>query len=542
MTSVRNSSVTQNRTVPEGTPLGLPRTVQSLCPECLKVIEAHLYEQDGKVLMSKECPEHGTFKDIISTDAGIFLRLEEFSLRAQDPLTKTTLDAVGDCPKGCGICAGHQSNASLSNLDLTNRCNLRCPFCFANANVQSYVYEPNLEQLAEMMNRALEIRPKRLQAIQFSGGEPTLAPLFLDACRMAKERGFKMIQVATNGIRFAREEGFAEKAAEAGLNAAYLQFDGVTDDVYEKTRGVKGLWKVKQKAIEAFRRAGIRVTLVPTMVKGVNDHQLGDIMRYAIENLDVVVGVAPQPVSFTGRIDQSQRMAMRYTSADVALDIEKQCGLLDAHEDWYPFNITVPLGELTSSILGEDSNGFLPMFCNSHPDCGLSAYLLVNTTTGETVALNQVLDTENMLKDLLKLNEKMRKKPSRLYATTKLLAILRKHFRSDKAPSSLSLIKLIKSIDAMSGKRLLGLAKKKRYEWRMLLMASMHFMDSYNYQVDRVQRCTIHYSAPNGRIYPFCTYNSGPVFREMVEKEYSVPKEEWLKNRGGRYVTEGFME
>jgi len=166
----------------------------------------------------------------------------------------------------------------------------------------------------------------------------------------------------------------------------------------------------------------------------------------------------------------------------------------------------------------------------------------VNTTTGETVALNQVLDTENMLKDLQELNEKMRRKPSRLYATTKLLAMLHKHYRSDKAPASLSLIKLIKSIDAMSGKRLLGLARKKRYEWRMLLLASMHFMDSYNYQVDRVQRCTIHYSAPNGRIYPFCTYNSGPVFREMVEKKYSVPKEEWLKTRGGRYVTEGFME
>ncbi len=129
----------------------------------------------------------------------------------------------------------------MTILDLTNRCNLKCPVCFANANVQPYVYEPGLDQIRDMMDRALAVRPKRMQAIQFSGGEPTLSPHFFDACRMAKERDAKMIQAATNGIRFAPEEGFAEQSAAAGSNAIYLQFDGVTDEIYEATRGVKGL-------------------------------------------------------------------------------------------------------------------------------------------------------------------------------------------------------------------------------------------------------------------------------------------------------------
>ena len=527
--------------VPE-VPLGLPRKEDSLCPECLAVIPADLTEERGKVVMRKTCPQHGPFEDIVSSSSAVFLRMERYAVDGAVDFENPMEPDSGMCPHGCGLCAGHQSHAALTNLDLTNRCNLRCPYCFANANVQPYVYEPSLAQIETMVDQALAMRPRRMQAIQFSGGEPTLSPHFIEACRLVKSRGVKMIQVATNGIRFAQEEGFAEKAAEAGLNAAYLQFDGVDDEIHRVTRGVKGLYDIKLKALEAFRRAGIRVTLVPTLIKGVNDHQLGDILKFALAHMDVIVGVAPQPVSFTGRIDQAERLARRYTSADVALDIERQTGLLKAERDWYPFSITVPFTRVAENVLGADANGFLPMHCSAHPGCGVSAYLLVNQRTGATAPLNEVFDIDRALLLMDELGRETRRKPSRLYTTAKIFSILMKTYRPDKAPPGLNFLQMAKTVDAISGKRLMGIAKKRRYEWRLLLVASMHFMDAYNYQVSRVKNCTIHYSTPRGRIYPFCTYNSGHVFRDEVEREFSVPKDVWLKQRGGQYVSEGFLE
>ena len=527
---------------PDQAKMGLPRTSESICPECLRVIPADLYESAGRVLMSKRCPEHGEFEDVVSASAELFLRAERYATEAPGSLQNSIVEEVGDCPSGCGICAGHLSHASLTNLDLTNRCNLRCPFCFANANVQDYVYEPDLEQIRGMMDRALSLKPRRMQAIQFSGGEPTLSPHFLDACRLAKERGIRLIQAATNGIRFAKEDGFAEKAAAAGLNGAYLQFDGLGDDVYRVTRGVKGLWDIKLKALDAFRRAGIRVTLVPTLIRGVNDDQVGGILKFAIENLDAVVGLAPQPVSFTGRIDRKERRERRYTSADVALGIERQTGLLKAERDWYPFSVTAPFAKVVDNVLGADAKGFLAMQCTSHANCGISAFLLVNQETGASIPVNELFDIDRALEMVKELGAKTEKRRSRLYATSQFLSILLKTYRPDKAPEGLNFLKLAKTVDAISGGRVMGIAKKKRYRWRLLLVATMHFMDAYNFQVERARRCTIHYSAPDGRIYPFCTYNSGRVFRREVERACSLPKAEWQKRFGGRYVSEGFYE
>lgn len=509
----------------EAMPLGLPRDSGSLCPECLKVIPARLYESGGRVLMSKSCPEHGPFEDVVSASAEVFLRMERYAVEADGALENPIVREAGECPSGCGLCAGHLGHGSLTNLDLTNRCNLKCPYCFANADVRDYVYEPDLDQIKAMLDRVLALRPKRLQAVQFSGGEPTLSPHFLAACALAKAGGIRMIQAATNGIRFAKEPEFAEKAADAGLNAAYLQFDGIGDEVYRKTRGVEGLWEIKLKALEAFRRAGIRVTLVPTLAKGVNDHQVGDMLKFALRNMDVVVGFSPQPVAFTGRIDQRERLRRRYTSADVALDIERQTGLLRANRDWFPFSVTVPFARVVDNVLGADENGFLAMQCGAHPDCGLSAYLLVNQDTGASVPVNELFDIDRALERVKELGRKTEGGKSRLYGTSQFLSILLKTYRPERAPRGLNFLQLAKTIDALSNGRVMGIARRKRYRWRLLLIASMHFMDAYNYQIERVRRCTIHYSAPDGRIYPFCAYNSGRVFRDGVERAAGKPRE-----------------
>lgn len=527
-----------------GQPLGLPRKADSICPECNCVVAADLYEEGGRVLMSKNCPEHGDFRDIVASRADLFLRLERLSM--EDGVRFETVQ-TGDpskCPEGCGLCPGHQSSPAMTILDLTNRCNLRCPFCFANANAADYVYEPDLAALKTMMDRTLAMRPKRLQAIQFSGGEPTLSPHFLDICKYAKSKGFRMIQAATNGIRFGQDPAFARAAGEAGLNGAYLQFDGLGDEVHRTTRGAKGLWDLKMRALDACREAGIRVTLVPTLVRGVNDHMVGDILKFAASRMDVVVGIAFQPVSFTGRVDQELRLRQRYTLTDLATDLESQTGMLKAMEDWYPLSVVAPFAHLVDNVMGPDRNGFHAMHCNSHPDCGLSAFLLVNQRTGQTLPLTQLIDADQTVAASADIAEKTRGRngTGRLYATARLISTILRVYRPENAPEGLHPLQLAKTVDALSGNRLLNIAKKWRYEWRVLFISSMHFQDAYNFQVDRVKRCTIHYSTPEGKLYPFCTYNVGACFREGVEERNSVPKAEWVRTRGGAFVTEGFVE
>jgi uncharacterized radical SAM superfamily Fe-S cluster-containing enzyme len=524
--------------------LGLPRKADSICPECNRVVVADLYEEDGRVLMAKTCPDHGAFTDVIASRADLFLKQERLSWDDNVRFESVHTDDASKCPEGCGLCPGHLSSPAMTILDLTNRCNLRCPFCFANANVQDYVYEPGLDQLKAMMDQTLDLRPKRLQAIQFSGGEPTLSPHFLEICRHAKTKGFRMIQAATNGIRFGQDPDFAKAAGEAGLNGAYLQFDGIGEEVHRATRGARGLWELKMKALDACRDAGIRVTLVPTVIRGVNDHMVGEVLKFAASRMDAVVGICFQPVSFTGRVDAELRTRQRYTLTDLATDLEAQTGLLNAMEDWYPISAAAPFANLVDNVLGPDRHGFYAMHFNSHPNCSLSALLLVNQRTGQTLPLTRLIDADQAIAAAADIAEKTqgRRRGARLYATARLFATIMRIYRSENAPDGLNPLQLAKTVDAISGNRLLKIAKKKRYDWRLLFISSMHFQDAYNFQVDRVKRCTIQYSTPEGKIYPFCTYNVGANFREGVEQRNSVPKADWVRSRGGKYVTEGFVE
>lgn len=512
--------------------------MESLCPECLLPLPATLLERDGGVWMEKSCPLHGPFEDVVARRADLYHKMERYAFDDAVALAGTPGGEAGACPQGCGLCSGHASTAIMTNLDLTNRCNLRCPVCFANAAVQPYVCEPSLPEIEQMLDRALAVRPKRLQAIQFSGGEPTLSPHFLAACKAARDRGVRAIQAATNGILFARDETFAARAAAAGLNGIYLQFDGLDDEAYRANRGADGLWALKLAAIRACKEAGIRVTLVPTVIRGVNDHQVGEILKFAAAHMEPVVAVSFQPVAFTGRIDSAERLARRYTLSDLATDLERQTGLLDALEDWYPLSALTPFSRVVGRVIGTDAHGFGPMHCNAHPGCGMSAYLLVNPSTGQTVPLTRLFDVPQLLQELSALAE--RAGAWRPLATAQLLRVFLRAFRPECAPRGLTWDKLFLAADALSGRRLLGLARKHRYEWRLLFVTTMHFQDAYNYQVDRVKRCTVHYSAPDGRIYPFCTFNTGASFRERVERAHGVPKEVWVRERGGQFVTEGF--
>ena len=257
-------------------------------------------------MMEKTCPVHGEFKDCVYSDVALYLKMEEWEFGDNKGLSNPAMDkgAEAVCPDDCGLCSLHTSHSALANVDLTNRCNLTCPVCFANANSAGYLYEPDMEQVRTMLNALRNERPVDGRVVQFSGGEPTIHPKFIEILAMAKEMGFTHLQAATNGILIAGSLEFAKKCKEAGLATLYLQFDGVTDDIYLKTRG-EALVEMKMRCIENCRAAGMKIVFVPTIVKGLNDHQLGDILKVAIDNVDTVSGISFQPVAFTGRISKA---------------------------------------------------------------------------------------------------------------------------------------------------------------------------------------------------------------------------------------------
>ena len=419
--------IIQPKTTFTGSPIeplqkGLPKTTQSICPECLQVIDARLFEEDGAVYMEKTCVEHGEFRDKIYSDARLYLKMEEWEFGDNRGLENPAIQDATRCPDDCGLCSMHTSHTVLSNVDLTNRCNLTCPVCFANANAAGYLYEPSFEQITGMLEGLRAQRPVPNRVVQFSGGEPTLYPRFMDVLRKATELGFTHIQAATNGISFANLE-FAQAAKEAGLHTLYLQFDGLNDDIYLRTRGQR-LMETKLAAIENCRKAGLKIVFVPTIVKGVNDHQLGDMVRFAIDNIDCVSGFSFQPVAFTGRINRRDLEAKRFTQSDLAHCISEQTGMTDKYNDWFPLSCTSPFSKLLSAL-----QNFQRPNLTSHPHCAMGTYLYVDPVSKKAVPITRFFDVGAMLRDIDLLARKAEGARVKLFSKVSAWNSLRRHFK-----------------------------------------------------------------------------------------------------------------
>lgn len=497
--------------------LSLPRYTASLCPECGKVISAKIYEKDGKVMISKKCPDHGEFEDIYYSDVELFLKFSLFALdgtHVANPHTKLS----SGCPYDCGLCDLHYTLPGIVNVDLTNRCNLQCPICFANANAAGYVYEPTFEEIVAMLKNLRNLKPTPAEAVQFAGGEPTIYPRFIDVIRVAKQLGFKQVQVATNGVLMAQDPTFAQKMADAGLDTVYLQFDGFKEETYVKARGRPGFLKEKLAAIENARRVKphpLATVLVPTVVKGVNDDEVGKIVYFALENLDVIRSVNFQPVSFTGRIDYEERISGRYTIADLIHDLVNQTDFL-VKEDFYPIPVAASLSELISGLKKDPKLAF-----TTHFACGAATYVL-KANKGNYIGVSQVVDVWGLYKDALEIAQSLEGSfAQRMRMALRSLKLLR-YFDDTKVSKDLKLKKLIRNIILKGTKKALG-----DLHWRVLFIGAMHFMDRFNYDVQRVQRCTVHYATPDGRLIPFCAYNTGPTFRREIESKFAMTFEEY---------------
>ena len=540
--------------------LGWPRETDSLCPDCVREareaiingerdlqdlmnekvgeIKAQIIERDGKVWMIKDCPTHGHFEDLMADDVKFLSWIEQnFPGRDIRAHNDEELHHHGSSTVRYG-------RGSVLTVDLTNRCNMMCDPCFMDANQVGYVHELTWEEIQEVLDNALKIKPRRQMSVQFSGGEPTMHSRFIDAVAYAKKIGYNSVQAATNGIEFAKSKEYCKKAFEAGLRYAYLQFDGIGNDA-NSHRQVGNLFDVKIRAIENMHEAGIEIVLVTTLVNGVNNDQVGPIIKFARENPKKISFVSFQPVSFTGRdeeITADRRLRQRYTLSHMAQDVKDQAGITEPTRDWFPISLMGPFSDFADHVHGPNA-AWGQLSCGCHPNCGVGTALMVNKDTKEWAAVPDFINVPQLVKDVQHITDAARKKG---FSNFMMALALLKNYRSFKSPKSFTLMDLMKKFDksfhlvgdknkygSVEGQRTLEDIKKRRSDpWNFLFIAGMWFQDLFNYDFRRTEMCIIPYGTQQGEI-SFCAYNTGIGWRQIIENMHkNATVAEWYKNHG----------
>ncbi len=542
--------------------LGWPRTTDSLCPGCVtearqailegkrdwqdliheKVgeIKAQIVERDGEVWMVKECPLHGKYEDLMAIDAK-FLAWIEKNFPGRDIPAHNDADLHNH-----GSSTVRYGRGSVLTVDLTNRCNMMCDPCFMDANQVGYVHELSWEEIQEILDNAIRIKPRRQMSVQFSGGEPTMHPYFLDAVRYARKVGYNSVQAATNGIEFAKSKDFARKAFEAGMRYAYLQFDGIGNDA-NSHRQVGNLFDVKLRAIENMHEAGIEIVLVTTIVNSVNNDQVGAIVKFAMENPKKIAFVSFQPVSFTGRdeeITPERRMRQRYTLSHLAHDVSKQVGKIEPTRDWFPISFVSTFAGFSDLVHGPDSQ-WGALSCGCHPNCGVGTALMINKETKEWAPVPRFLDAPQLVRDVTAITDAARGKG---FSNFMMALALLKNYKPFQGPKGLTLKDLFVKFDKTwalsrgSEKKYGRTSPDRTYEdamkrrqtdpWNFLFIAGMWFQDLFNYDFRRTEMCIIPYATQLGEI-SFCAYNTGIGWRKIIENMYkNATVAQWYRTHG----------
>jgi uncharacterized radical SAM superfamily Fe-S cluster-containing enzyme len=548
-------------------PLGWPRTTDSLCPRCVpeirqqildgklpvevltneKVgeIKAQIVERDGRILMVKDCPQHGRFEDVMSIDPSFSRHLEEvFPGRDIRAHNDEKLHHHGSSTVKYG-------RGSVLTIDLTNRCNMMCDPCFMDANQVGFVHELSWEDIKLMLDNAITIKPRRQMSVQFSGGEPTLSPYFLDAVRYARKVGYNSVQAATNGIEFAKSFEFAQQAAEAGLRYAYLQFDGI-GNAANAHRKVGNLFDVKLKAIDNLHRAGVEIVPVVTIVNGINNEQVGRIIQFALDNPKKIGFLSFQPVSFTGRdeaITDERRIAQRYTLSHLAHDVKAQTGLGEPARDWFPISFMGTFSDWADLMHANDTNNdWGQLSCGCHPNCGTGMAVMIDKETKEAVPVTAFLHGDQLAKDIAKVNDAARGK---FLTAVGMGLCLMKNYDPFQSPTHFKLIDLLRKFDKnynVTGmnygkvgpeRTIEDVMKRRQDRWNFLFIAGMWFQDLFNYDFRRTEQCIIPYATQEGEI-SFCAYNTGVGWRNIIEKMHmTATLTKWYEEHGRHEIFAG---
>jgi len=549
-------------------PLGWPRETDSLCPKCVREarqeildgkkdyrilqnekvgeIKAQIVEQDGNIVMVKECPIHGRFEDVMAIDTDFFRHLEE-SFPGSDMRAHNDEKLHNH-----GSSTIKYGRGSVLTIDLTNRCNMMCDPCFMDANQVGFVHELGWDDIQTLLDNAISIKPRRQMSVQFSGGEPTMSPYFLDAVRYSRKVGYNSVQAATNGIEFAKSYDFARAAADAGLRYAYLQFDGV-GNAANSHRLVGNLFDVKLQAIENLHKAGVDIVPVITIVNGINNEQVGRVVQFALDNPKKISFLSFQPVSFTGRdeeITDERRKAQRYTLSHLAHDVKNQTGIGEPVRDWFPISFMGTFTDWADRVHGPQAD-WGQLNCGCHPNCGVGMAIMIDKETKEAVPFTAFVKGEQLAKDIARVNDADR---GRFMTVMGMALALMRNYNPFNAPTHFRLVDLLKKFDKtfnatgrdygkISGDRTQeDIGKRRSDRWNFLFVAGMWFQDLFNYDFRRTERCIIPYATQEGEI-SFCAYNTGVGWRNIIEKMHmTATLTKWYEEHGRHEIFAGGKE
>jgi len=389
-------------------------------------------------------------------------------------------------------------------------------------------------------------------SVQFSGGEPTLSPYFLDAVRYSRKVGYNSVQAASNGIEFAKSEEFCRQAAEAGLRFVYLQFDGI-GNAANSHRAVGNLFDVKLKAIHNLHNAGVEIVPVTTIVNGINNEQVGRIIQFALDNPKTISFLSFQPVSFTDRdkkITDERRTAQRYTLSHLAHDVKNQVGIGEPARDWFPISFMSTFSDWADLVHGPNSD-WGHMSCGCHPNCGVGMAVMIDKETKEAVPVTAFLDGEQLAKDVAKINDAAR---GRFLSVFGMALATMRNYNPFNAPTYFKLKDLLIKFDKSFGARkdvdkrygsvksdrtLEDIERRRKDRWNFLFIAGMWFQDLFNYDFRRTEQCIIPYATQEGEI-SFCAYNTGVGWRNIIEKMHmTATLTKWYEEHGRHEIFAG---
>ena len=435
---------------------------RSMCPECGQIVDAQVLLRDGALYLRKRCPEHGWREALVSSDADWNLRAQKYNKPGAIPYHFATPVDRG-CPSDCGLCPEHQQHTCIGIVEVTSRCNLACPTCFADAGPG---YDLELGQVEAILDRFVETEG-RPEVVQISGGEPTVHPQILDILAATSERDIRHVMLNTNGLRLAQDRAFVRELVRY-QPIIYLQFDGIRASTYQALRG-RDLRELKQQALDHLAEEGLWAVLVVTLAQGVNEDEIGEILRFGLQD-PAVLGVNYQPVTFAGRCVGADPLN-RITVTDVLHGLEAQTeGLLRTKD-------------------------FIPVPC-PHPDCSACTYLYVDGDA--IVPLTRLINVDDYMDFIANraapnLSDEIREALEGLWSMAAAMG-------TDETTGDLACVSCGPDaslpIDA-------GLLKQHFF------MIQVHgFMDEHSLDLKRLMKCCIHELLPDGRAVPFCAYNT----------------------------------
>lgn len=432
-------------------------TTESVCPVCLSRIKAQRVARGEDIYLEKNCPQHGFFSTVIWRGAPVFTSW----VRPKTPAyPKKAFTAIQQgCPFDCGLCPEHRQQTCHVLLEVTQRCNLRCPVCYADSGTP-VMPDPTLSDIDGWYRRILESGGPF--NIQLSGGEPTLRDDLPQIISTGRSLGFSYFQLNTNGLRLASEPAYLEALKDAGLSTVFLQFDGARDEIYRQLRG-RPLLQIKEQAIENCAQLGIGVILVPTLAPGINDLDIGNMIRFALKYAPVVRGVHFQPISYFGRYSSYQGDKSRLTIPEILRALVQQTDGLMREENFRPPGCENALCSFHANFVILPDGSLLPVTqhqvssgCCCQPEDGAQGAALARKFVAQ---------------------QWIAPKPS--YQ----LPVL-------QGPSL--------------GEWDIVLSRARSHTF---YISGMAFQDAWNLDLERLRDCCIHVMSPDGYLVPFCAYN-----------------------------------